>query len=106
MAPGLLEYPFAGVDKNDGKVGSGSSGRHVACVLLVARGIGNDELSPLRREVAIRNVDGDSLLPLGAQSVCQLREVDRRLGGSPLRVGDGPYMIFIDIPRIVEEAPD
>jgi len=60
---------------NRGVCGRGA-GDHVARVLLVARRVGNDELASPGLEVAVGNVDRDSLLPLGPQSVGEEREVD------------------------------
>ena len=45
VAAGLGEDAFAGVDEDDGDVGGGGSGGHVARVLLVAGCVGNDEFS-------------------------------------------------------------
>ena len=66
VAAGLVEDAFAGVDENDGDIGGGGAGGHVARVLLVARGVGDDEFSFGGGEVAIGDVDGDALFALGA----------------------------------------
>ena len=42
MATGLREHATASVYQYDGQIGGGGGGHHVACVLLVARRIGND----------------------------------------------------------------
>ena len=75
----LREDALARIDEDDGEVCGGGAGGHVAGVLLVARGIGNDELATLGREVAVGYVDGDALLTLGAKPVCELGEVDSEL---------------------------
>ena len=46
VAPGLLRHALAGVDEHDRHVRGGGAGDHVARVLLVARGVGDDELAP------------------------------------------------------------
>src|ERR1700677_2508741 len=45
MSAGLDQYTFACVDENDGERGGTGAGGHVAGVLLVARGVGADELA-------------------------------------------------------------
>ena len=76
MAMNLREQPFARVDEHDSKVGVGRARRHVAGVLLVARRVGDDERAPRCREVAIGDVDRDTLLMLGFEPVDQERVVD------------------------------
>ncbi len=78
MAARLGEDAFAGVDQDDGHVGGGGAGGHVAGVLLVAGSVGDDELAMRGGEVAVGDIDGDALLPLGAQAVGELGEVDAR----------------------------
>jgi hypothetical protein len=73
---GLRQHAVAGVDQNDGQIGRGCAGRHVARILLVARRIGDDEFAFRRREVAVGDVDGDALFALGAQAVGEQGEVD------------------------------
>jgi hypothetical protein len=42
----------------------------------VPRRIGDDELAPLTSEIAVGDIDRDSLLPLGRKPVDQQRKVD------------------------------
>ena len=65
VPPRLFADAVAGVDEQDGEVRGRRAGRHVARVLLVAGRVGEDELAPRGREVAIGDVDGDALLALG-----------------------------------------
>ena len=76
MALGLRQDAVAGVDEDDGQVGRGGAGGHVARVLLVSGRVGDDELAPGRGEVAVGHVDGDALLPLGLQTVGEEGEID------------------------------
>ena len=69
MQAALLGQPVARVDQHDGQVGGGGAGDHVPGVLDVPRGVRDDELAARRGEVAVGHVDGDALLPLGAQAV-------------------------------------
>src|SRR5439155_17936589 len=69
VAPALLQHPLARVDEDEGEIRGGGPGDHVAGVLHVAGGVGDDELAPGGGEVAVGDVDGDALLALGAQPV-------------------------------------
>ena len=72
---GLLDQALARVDQDQREVGGGGAGDHVAGVLDVPGGVGDDELPPRRGEVAVGDVDRDALLALGAQAVGEQREV-------------------------------
>ena len=76
VAPRLGEHALARVDENDGEIGGGGAGRHVARVLLMARRVGDDELALVGGEGAVGDVDGDALLALGRKPVDQQREVE------------------------------
>ena len=76
MAAGLALGAVAGIDQQDGDVGVAGAGRHVAGVLLVARGIDDDEAAVRRLEIAPGDVDGDALLALGLEPVEQQAEID------------------------------
>ena len=87
VAAGLGEHALAGVDEDHRQVGGRGAGDHVAGVLLVARGVGHDELAPLGGEEAVGDVDGDALLALGGQAVDEQGEVElAALGADLLRV--------------------
>ena len=75
VAPRLLDDALARVDEDQREVGGRRAGDHVARVLHVAGRVGDDELAPRRREVAVRDVDRDALLALGPQAVGEQREV-------------------------------
>src|SRR5437773_1034108 len=64
--PGSPLFPYTTLFRSR-QVGRGGPGDHVAGVLDVAGGVGDDELPPRRREVPVGDVDGDALLPLGPQ---------------------------------------
>ncbi len=96
-----------GVDEDDGDVGGGGPGGHVAGVLLVAGRVGDDELAARGGEVAVGDVDGDSLLALGFEAVGEEGEVDVAVGGA-VDAGalDGGELVFVDGLGVVEEAAD
>ena len=75
VAARLLDHAVAGVDQDDRQVGGRGAGDHVARVLHVAGRVGDDELAPRGREVAVGDVDRDALLALGAQAVGEQRQV-------------------------------
>jgi hypothetical protein len=66
----------------------------------------DDELTLWRREVAVRDIDGDALLALGAKAVGEEREVDVILAPLLARRFDGGVLIFENRLRIVEQASD
>ena len=100
VAAGLGEDALARIDEDDGDIGGGGAGGHVAGVLLVAGRVGDDEFPLGRGEVAVGDVDGDSLLALGAEAVGELGEVD---GGV---VGNGADVVVVDVARVVKQAAD
>jgi hypothetical protein len=66
VPPRLLAQPGRGIDEDEGEVGGGSAGRHIARVLHMAGAVRDDELSVRRGRVPVRHVDGDALLAFGA----------------------------------------
>ena len=104
----LGEDALARVQQDDGGLGGRGAGHHVARVLLVSRGVRDDELARLRGEVAVGHVDGDALLALRGEAVHQQREVELVPLGADLRgVGlEGFELILVDQLRVVEEAAD
>ena len=83
-------------------------GDHVSCVLLVARRVGDDELSLRRGEVSIGDVDRDPLLPFSFEPVGQKGEIDlvtgvTDRGGVGLERRKG---VFVDHLRVVKQTTD
>ena len=108
MSSGLHQNALARIDQEDGQVGVRCSGRHVPCVLLVARRVGDDERPLGRGEKAIGDIDGDALLPLGLEPVHQKGEVDViSRGAVAYRVlGQRGQLILEDQLRVMQEAAD
>jgi hypothetical protein len=108
VAAGLREHALARVDQDHRQVGGRGAGDHVARVLLVPRRVGDDELSLVGREEAVRDVDGDALLALGGQAVDEQREVEvAALRADFLRVGlERSELVLEDHLRVVEEPAD
>ena len=82
VAAGLGEDAAPGIDQEDGEIGGRGAGRHVAGVLDVAGGVGDDEAAVLGGEIAIGDVDGDALLALGGKPVDDEGVVDLLAGGA------------------------
>src|SRR5689334_4611492 len=78
MATRLWKNAFAGVNQYHGGIGRGGTGHHVASVLLMSGNVRDDEAAARRREVAVGNVNRDSLLPLSLQTVSDQRGIKRR----------------------------
>ena len=64
-----------GVDQHDGGIGGRSARNHVAGVLFVAGGVGNDEFALGRGEIAVSHINGNALLALGSQAVGEAGEI-------------------------------
>jgi hypothetical protein len=73
MPAGLDDDALARIDQHQREIDGRGAGRHVAGVLLVPRGVGDDERAPLGREKAIGEIDGDALLALIFKPVEQQR---------------------------------
>ena len=84
MPARLDQHALARVNQDDGKIGIGRAGRHVARVLLMAGRVGDDEFAFLGGKEAVGDVDGDALLALRLQPVDQQREIDILAGGAEL----------------------
>ncbi len=106
VAVGLLDDPVAGIDEHDGQVGGGGAGDHVAGVLHMARGVGDDELALGRGEVAVGHVDGDALLALGPEAVGEEGQVDLVVAASDAGALDGLQLVFEDALGVVQQAAD
>ena len=108
MALSLGLHTVTGVDQDDRQITGRSTGRHVTGVLLMAGGIGDDELALGSREVAVGNVDGNTLLTLGLQAIHQQRQIHLFASGAGLLgvTGDGFHVIFIDHLGVMQQTPD
>ena len=76
VTAGLALDAVAGVDQEDGDIGMGGAGRHVARVLLVPGRVDDDEAAVRRLEITPGDVDGDALLALGLEPVEEEAEID------------------------------
>jgi len=107
VAFGLDLYAVAGVNEDDGEVAGGGAGSHVAGVLFMAGGVGDDEFAFIGGEVAVGDVDGDSLFAFGAEAVGEESEVDLAFAGSAVFDGiffDGGELVFVDALCVVQQS--
>ena len=82
VTPRLGEKALARIDQKHCQFGRGRASRHVAGILLVARGVGDNECAPSGREISIGDVDGDALFALGLQPIEQQGKIDLRSAGA------------------------
>ena len=92
---------LGGVEQEDGGVRGGGAGYHVARVLFVAGGVGDDVFAPRGAEVAVGDVDGDALFAFGFEAVGEGGEV-----GGAARGFDLPQLVAEQGFAVVEEAAD
>ena len=106
VTTGLLQHTLAGVDEHNGQVGRRRARHHVARVLNVAWGVGDDELASGGGEVAIGDVDGDALLALGPKPIREKGQV--HLFEAALEAGllDRFELVLEDRLGVVEQAAD
>src|SRR5262245_26004271 len=76
VSPRLRHQTLPRVYKDHGQVCGAGTGNHVAGVLFVTGSIRDDELPAHGVEVAVGNVDGDALFPLGLQPIGEQGKVD------------------------------
>ncbi len=103
---GLLDHAGPRVDEDHRKVGGARPSDHVARVLHVPRGVGDDELATRRGEVAVGNVDRDALLALGPKPVGHECQVHVLVAATLTGASHGLELVLEDRLGVVEEPPD
>ena len=106
VAPALLGDALAGVEQDQRDVGRRGPGHHVPGVLDVPGGVRDDELAARGREVAVRDVDRDALLALGAQAVGQERQVREVVAAVQRHALHGLELVAEQRLAVVQEAAD
>ena len=106
VALGLLDHAFACVDENDGEVGGGGAGNHVAGVLDVTRRVRDDEFPFRCGEVAVGDIDRDSLFALGLEAIGEEGEVHILITAAARGFLHGFELVFEDGFGIVKKAAD
>jgi len=80
VTAGLRDHARAGIHQDDRQIRRGTTRDHIPGVLLVPRGVGDDELTVVRAEIAVSHIDRDTLLTLGLQAIQQQSVVDMLAG--------------------------
>ena len=73
MAPRLGQHALARINQDNGQVGGAGSGHHIACVLLMAGRVADDEFAFGRGKVTIGHIYRNALLAFGLQAIGQQR---------------------------------
>ena len=76
MAACLGQHALSGIDQDDRQVGGAGAGHHVAGILLMAGGVGDDIFALLGGEEPVSHIDGDPLFPFALQTVNQESEIE------------------------------
>ncbi len=106
VPPGLLHDALPGVDQDQGQVGRRGPGHHVARVLDVPGGVGDDELPARGREVPVRHVDRDALFPLGPQPIGQQSQIGVLVAARGADRLHRRELVLEDRLRVVEQPAD
>ncbi len=96
------------IDQQHRDIRGRGTGRHVAGVLFVTRGVDHDEAARLGREEAVCDIDRDALLALGGEAVDQQREIHLTAGGAVTARGahEGGDLVIEDLLRVVQQTSD
>src|SRR6476619_5524444 len=92
MTSGLSQHALARIDENNGKIGRGRPGHHVARVLLMTRRIGNDEFTLGSSEVTVVYIYGDALFAFCLQIVGKQGKIDAFHPPTARRVRDSAQL--------------
>ena len=109
MAACLGDDASAGIDKDDSQVGRRAACNHIACILLVSRCVGDDELAQVCAEVAICHIDGDALLAFGLQTVQQQSIVYLSRTGIAYTLGvalQSLKLVFVEFLAVEKQSAD
>ena len=106
MATTLLDDAVTGIDEDHGQVRIRSPGDHVARVLGMTGGIGDDELPLRRREVPVGDVNGDALLAFSSEPVGEERQIRLRVAPPDAGAPDGVELVLVNRLGVVQEATD
>ncbi len=108
VTAGLHLYPLAGIHQQDGQLRGRGAGGHVASVLLVTRGVSDDELALFGGEIAVGDINGDALLPFRLQAVHQQRQIQLFASGAVFGgvAAHGGELILVDQLGVVQQPAD
>ena len=106
MPPRLLNHAIARIDQYNRQVCRACAGNHVTRVLHMTRSISHDKF-PLRRgHITVGNIDRDTLLAFGAQTVGEVCKIHLPAAGDIRRPLQRLHLIFHNGLGIVKQPPD
>ncbi len=86
VTPGLGQDALGGINQNYRQIRKGGTNGHIAGIFLVSGGVRHDKGTVLGGKIAVGDIDGDALLPLGHQAVKEKAVVDFAGSGAHLGV--------------------
>ena len=92
VTAGLRDHARAGIHQDDRQIRRGTTRDHIPGVLLVPRGVGDDELTVVRAEITVSHIDRDTLLTLGlhATAIGLSRSICHHPPSRRSRISAGP----------------
>src|SRR5215472_11463401 len=106
VAMRLGQQALCGIDQDNRNVSRGRAGGHVARVLFVTRSVRNDELPPRRAEVTVSDINRNSLLSLGTQTIRKQRKIERPAGTVDFAFLHRSDLIFVNGFRVMKQSSD
>ena len=76
VAARLRRKAFARIDQQHGEIRIGRRGDHIARILFVAGGVGDDKGTPRCRKITPGDVDSDALCTFGFEPIEQQSVID------------------------------
>ncbi len=76
VATGLVFDTVTRIDQDNREITGRGTGGHIARVLLVTWGVGNNKFALSSAEITVGHINGDALLALSLQAVDQQRQVN------------------------------
>ena len=71
----LRKIQTGSIHQHNRRIGCGRTSHHIACVLLVSWGVGDDEFAFWGAEIAVGHIDGDALFAFGFQAIGQTGQI-------------------------------
>ena len=102
----LLHNAVAGIDQNHRQIGRGCSGNHISGIFNMSRRVGNDEFTLWRGKIAVRHIDGDSLLTFGTESVGEQCKVNFFVSTTFRGSFNRFHLVFENRFAVVEQTPN
>ena len=103
----LYENALRCIYENHCEVGKRCAHGHVARVFFMPRSVSNDKAAVIRREIAVRDIDGNALLAFGHQAVQQKGIVNFSAAATDFTVElQSFFLVGVEQLGIVKDMPD